>query len=156
MLEIQPIDAPKQQEVKHEVSRYIRLASQQYHRRFADIDVVFNLRGKTAGIYRVYRDKGLFGKVKRQIRFNPWLFSKYAEDSWRNTVPHEVAHYIADCRYGLANIKPHGVEWQQIMRDFDAVPKVRANYDLTGIPTRNIRRYDYACGCREVEFLDRP
>ena len=113
---------------------------------------MFDLRGKAAGIYRVYRQKGLFGKVERQIRFNPWLFRKYAEDSWRNTIPHEVAHYIADCRYGLTNIRPHGLEWQQIMRDFGAVPSVRANYNLTGIPTRNVRRYDYACACRRVEL----
>lgn len=147
---IEPIDNGQQQQVVEEVQRYVRLASSHYRKPFGDIDVVFNLKGRAAGIYRVHYEGTWFKSPRRQIRFNPWLFAKYAEDSWSNTIPHEVAHYIADCRYGLHNIKPHGSEWQSIMLDFGAEPTVRADYDLTGIPIRRTQRFTYQCGCREV------
>jgi SprT protein len=163
---IQPIGKAKQEQVIEEVNRYIQLASGLYRRAFPKIDVLFNLSGKSAGIYRCYYEKttgnyhtfwmqnltALRARKKQEIRFNPWLFAKYPDDSWHNTIPHEVAHYISDCCFGLNNIKPHGREWQQIMEDFEAEPLVRANYDLDGIPLRRITRYKYTCGCRDVEL----
>jgi SprT protein len=152
MTVIQAIDQYYQRKVIAETQRYIAMAATLYSHSFAEIDVVFDLKGRTAGMYRCYRQQGWFTQKRRQIRFNPWLFAKYPEDSWSNTIPHEVAHYIADCRYGLQNIKPHGEEWRQIMRELGAVPSVRANYDLAGIPTRRIQRYGYQCACRAVEL----
>lgn len=168
---IQPICEQQQARVITEVQRYIALAAVHYDRSFENIEVVFNLRGRAAGIYRTYYDKNndknnnakhdkrpLFApwiapkRLRRQIRLNPWLFAKYPEDSWCNTIPHEVAHYVSDCLYGLNRIKPHGKEWRQIMQDFGAEPTVRADYDLTGIPVRRTRRYAYACDCRQVEL----
>jgi SprT protein len=157
---IQPIDDDQQQQVVSEAHRYIALASNLYQQQFSDIDIVFNLRGRAAGIYRCYYDQQSrsqilgrwLSKKRQQIRFNPWLFAKYPQDSWDNTIPHEVAHYITDCLYGLSKIKPHGVEWKKIMADFGAEPSVRANYDLAGIPVRRVQRYSYACDCREVEL----
>lgn len=157
MIMIKPITAPRQQQVIAETHRYIRLAESLYQRRFADIEVLFNLRGKAAGMYRCYFEAGDYRrawtrKKRRQIRFNPWLFAKYEQDSWENTIPHEVAHYIADCLYGLQQIKPHGPQWRQIMVDFGAEPLVRAAYDLADIPTRKVSRYRYRCACRTVEL----
>ncbi|MGH1485828.1 MAG: SprT-like domain-containing protein [Cellvibrionaceae bacterium] len=162
---IEPIDEQQQQRVIAETHRYIGLASKLYQANFSPISIVFNLRGRAAGIYRCYYDnhstKGRFLKKllsqkqspqKQQIRFNPWLFAKYPEDSWDNTIPHEVAHYITDCRYGLSKIRPHGVEWKQTMRDLGAEPIVRADYDLSGIPIKRVQRYSYSCQCREVEL----
>ncbi|MEO0443701.1 MAG: SprT-like domain-containing protein [Pseudomonadota bacterium] len=149
---IQPIDLLQQDKVIAEVQRYIEMASSLYKKRFNTIDVVFNLRGRAAGIYRVYFKRDWLKTKQQQIRFNPWLFAKYPEDSWQNTIPHEVAHYIADCLYGLDKIKPHGKEWQAVMLDFGAEPTVRADYDLSGIPVRQTRRYQYQCACRQVEL----
>lgn len=148
-MQIQPIHTEQQQQVILEVDRYRQLANHHYQRYFEPIEVVFNLRGRTAGMYKI---KVVGGISYRQIRFNPWLFAKYEEDSWGNTIPHEVAHYIADCLYGFSNIKPHGREWQEIMNDFGAEPLVRANYDLRGIPTRKVNRYAYRCACRTVDL----
>jgi SprT protein len=161
---IEPIDKAKQSEAIARVQYYIDLASSLYQEKIPAIDVVFNLRGKAAGMYRCFRPhkstkldvfKTLNNSIspassRRQIRFNPWLFAKYPEDSYDNTIPHEVAHYISDCLYSLNNIKPHGSEWKMIMRDFGAVPNVRGKYTLEGIPVRNIRRYKYQCSCRQV------
>jgi len=152
---ITPIDNKQQQEVATEVARLVRVASEHYDQHFADIDVRFDLLGKAAGMYRVKKQRYRFSfttQYERYIRFNPWLFAKYPEDSWHNTIPHEVAHYIADCRFGLSNIRPHGQQWQAIMADFGAEPLVTANYDLSDIPTRQFKQYSYRCDCREVRL----
>lgn len=152
---IEPIDTEQQLRVADEVERLIKQAAQRYGQYFENIDVLFNLRGKAAGMYRVKKSRSWlnpYPTFERHIRFNPWLFAKYPEDSWSNTIPHEVAHYIADCRFGLANIRPHGREWQQIMTDFGAEPSVTVQYDLSDIPTRKQRKYTYHCGCREVQI----
>jgi len=167
---ISPINEDVQNDVVSEVQRYIDIASALYQKKIPAIDVVFNIKGKAAGMYRYYYDKKAhkkndnnarsyftitsmqkwFPQKQRQIRFNPWLFAKYPQDSWDNTIPHEVAHYISDCLYDLKKIKPHGVEWQNIMKDFGAEPIVRGSYSLEGIPVRKVRSYDYRCACRKV------
>jgi len=160
---IQPINAEQQAKVVQRVGYYIEMASDLYEQKFSDIDVVFNLRGKAAGMYRCYSPKSARHRllnvlgaasrpIKREIRFNPWLFAKYPEDSYDNTIPHEVAHYLSDCLYGLNRIKPHGHEWKSIMRNLGAEPTVRGSYTLEGIPVRNIKRYGYACACRQVQL----
>ena len=118
---------------------YIKVASGLYDQKFQPVPVHFDLRGKCAGMYEV---KG----SARRIRYNPWLFAKYWEDSLKNTVTHEVAHYLVDCIYGLRRVKPHGKEWKEIMIDFGARPKATGDYDLAGIPTRNYERFAYSCG----------
>ena len=164
MITIEPIDTTRQLEAIERVQYYIDLASSLYQQKIPAIDVVFNLRGKAAGMYRCFRpnkcarsgilnvlsSSGSTASTRRQIRFNPWLFAKYPKDSYDNTIPHEVAHYISDCLYNLNNIKPHGCEWKTIMRDFGAEPNVRAKYTLEGIPVRNTKSYDYQCSCRQV------
>jgi SprT protein len=157
-LAIEPISDDIQQRIRQEVARYIEQARSLYQHPFPAIDVRFNLKGKAAGMYKVSYSQSsrvLFSwrtlnDVERVIRFNPWLFAKYPDDSWGNTIPHEVAHYIVDCIHGLRNTRPHGVEWRQVMADFGAEPLVRAAYDLKGIPVRQTRRYTYQCGCRDV------
>jgi SprT protein len=91
-------------------------------------------------MYRVHRGE-------RRIRYNPYIFAKYFEDNLANTVPHEVAHYITDLRYGLGNVRPHGREWQSIMHALGAEPVVTCRYDLSGIPVRRQIRYQYRCDC---------
>lgn len=164
MTMIQPIGVEAQAQAAERVQYYIDLASRCYKQKIPPIDVVFNLRGKAAGMYRCYLPRtsvgigflsGLRGvkpsvSFNRQIRFNPWLFAKYPKDSYDNTIPHEVAHYVSDCLFNLKNIKPHGNEWKAIMGKFGAEPLVRGNYTLEGIPIRQVKRYDYSCACRQV------
>jgi SprT protein len=96
-------------------------------------------------MYRVRGDE-------RVIRFNPWIFAKYPEDSFANTVPHEVAHYVADCCYGLRRIKPHGAEWKSIMQLFGADSRATSRYSLEGIPQRRMTRFAYHCACKIHEL----
>ena len=136
---IEPIGIEQQHPVLAATDRYLSEAEQIFDRRFERIPVLFDLRGTSAGMYKV------FGK-RRWIRYNPWIFAKYYELNLRDTVPHEVAHYIVDAVYGK-RAKPHGQEWQKLMALFDADPGVTFNLDLSGIPTRSQRTHTYHCLC---------
>lgn len=148
MTTISPIDQPLQSKVIDSTHQYIRLASKIFGRQFSFIPVHFGLSGRAAGMYHMHRSK-------RYIRYNPYIFAKYFEDNLQNTVPHEVAHYIADMVHGIKNIKPHGREWQAIMHLFGVEAKTTCSYDLQGIPQRQHRRFAYQCQCRNYEISTR-
>jgi SprT protein len=90
-----------------------------------------------------------------EIRYNPWIFARYYEESLGSTVPHEVAHYIVHRLYGLHRVQAHGEEWQAIMAAFGADARVTSNHDLTGIPHRRQRRWLYLCPCQEHHISTR-
>lgn len=140
-----PITPAQQQQMIAEVERYIAIGGRHFGRVFEPIPVLFDLKGRTLGMYKIQRRK-------RVIRFNPWICAKYFDDSLATTVPHEVAHYLADILYGLGNIRPHGSEWKAIMALFGADANVTARFSLEGVPQRVIRRVDYRCGCRDHQL----
>ena len=137
---VEPIDAGRQQTVRLATERCLRHAGELYRRDFAPIPVTFDLLGRSAGMYRVRHGR-------RGIRYNAYLFAKYFEDNLVVTVPHEVAHYVTDILYGLHRVRPHGMEWQGVMRSFGVEPRACGDYDLSGVPVRRQRRFSYACGC---------
>lgn len=137
---IAPINSTQQTEVVAATKRYISLASTLFRDQFAEIPVRFNLKGRSSGMFRVTRDD-------QEIRYNPWIFAKYYDDCLASTVPHEVAHYVVHQTYGLTNVRPHGAEWKAVMNAFDADASVRSNYNLDGIPLRQVTRFTYKCSC---------
>lgn len=145
---IQPISVTQQKHVQQVTLTYIQQASLCFKQAFAEIPVLFDLTGRACGMYCVKNEQ-------KYIRYNPYLFAKYYENSLSDTIPHEVAHYITDIIYGLRNIRPHGSEWQMVMQHFGVEGKATGNYDLVGIPTRQHRRFDYRCGCDFYEFTTR-
>ena len=146
---ILPLSTELQQQVVEQTHAYIKQATQLFSIKNTPVEISFNLKGQSAGMYRV---SGKIYRQKREIRYNSHIFSKYFDDNFKITIPHEVAHYISDIVYGLKNIKPHGKEWKEIMQAFGADPKVTADYDLSGIPLKNKILYDYQCSCREHQL----
>ncbi len=129
---------------------YISKAENLFNIKSEPVEITFNLKGRTAGMYRVHTSGNfLLLKFKREIRYNSFIFAKYFDDNFETTIPHEVAHYISDIIYGLKNIKPHGKEWKAIMHAFNADDSVTARYDLSGIPRRKLSLFTYLCECRE-------
>ncbi|WJW75427.1 SprT-like domain-containing protein [Thiohalobacter sp. IOR34] len=118
----------------------LRRAGELHARIFPPIEVRFDLIGRAAGMYR---RRG----AERCIRYNPYLFARYFEDSLANTVPHEVAHYVVDLLTVSARPRPHGSEWQAVMRALGVEPRLRHDYDLRGIPQRRQRQVLYRCAC---------
>ncbi len=66
----------------------------------------------------------------------------------RDTVPHEVAHYIVHEVYPRRATKPHGHQWKSLMAQFDADAGVTFALDLDGVPQRRQSSHRYHCGCR--------
>ncbi len=139
---VEPIGVEQQQEVLVLTEGYIAQAAQYYQRKFAVIPVHFNLRGRTAGMFRVK-------KGQAEIRYNPFIFAKYYQDNLAATVPHEVAHYIAYMLYQPKRILPHGPQWRAIMQLFQADASRTCDYDFSGVPGRRQRRYLYQCACHQ-------
>lgn len=142
---IEPINQQQQALVIEKTRQYIELASDFYARPFKNIDVLFNLSGRNAGMYRVCGQQ-------RWIRYNPYIFARYFTDGLHTTVPHEVAHYVTDQLYSLKKIRPHGVQWKNVMHVLGAKPQVTGNYSLAGIPQRRQKRYTYQCECRQHQI----
>lgn len=109
------------------------------------IEIRFDLRGRAAGQAR-------FGRhAPWVVRYNPHLLAANPRRFIAETVPHEVAHLAAFARHGNA-IRPHGPEWQAIMRTLGAEPRRCHDFDVSTAPTRRIRRYAYHCDCRDHEL----
>jgi SprT protein len=145
---IEPIGAAEQATVVALTAHYVARAESIFTRKFAPVDVHFDLPGGSAGMFKVH------GK-SCWIRYNPWLFAKYFDDNLDGTVPHEVAHYIIHKVYDLRRVRPHGREWLALMHQFEADAAVTSDFDLTGIPQRRQRRFAYRCDCRSHELSTR-
>ncbi len=147
-MNIAPIGAAERQIVFDATRAWVLRAAEIWQLDFAMPPVTFDLRGRAAGMYRVCGDQ-------RVIRYNPWLFAKYPEDNLGITVPHEVAHYIADCLCRPRRIRPHGAEWRAVMKIFGIDPRHGITHDMTGIPSRIQRRFSYRCACSAHELTTR-
>lgn len=95
--------------------------------------ISFDLKGKSAGCCLL--DSG-------HIRFNPVLFIENEEYFLNEVVGHELCHYIARQEYGLA-IKPHGKEWQHLMKTIGLEPKTTHTLSVASC----VKSFDYKCGC---------
>jgi len=142
---VTPIDSRQQLEVIERTLYYIRCGERIFERNFDPVPVVFDLKGRASGMYRVQ------GR-QRVIRYNPWIFASHYDDCLASTVPHEVAHYLSDVVFGLRTIRPHGREWKALMKAFGADASVTANYSLQGVPLKRTVKFSYCCGC-DQHFL---
>ena len=144
MAVVEPIGDVQRRQVEQMTEHFICLGESIFNRRFERVPILFDLRGRAAGMFKVV------GR-QRCIRYNPWIFGKYFEENLRDTVPHEVAHFIVHEAYGRRSVKPHGQQWQGLMAHFGADPEVTFNLSLEGIPQRRQRTHPYRCDCRAHE-----
>jgi len=145
---IEPINQRQRNTVIVHNNLYIERARTLFGRHFDPVDVLFDLSGGSAGMFKV-------SGRRCWIRYNPWLFAKYFQENLTGTVPHEVAHYIVHRLYGLHRVQPHGREWLAVMEAFEADPSVTGKFDLRGIPQRRQRRFTYLCDCRRHQISTR-
>ncbi|WP_081616561.1 MULTISPECIES: SprT-like domain-containing protein [unclassified Thioalkalivibrio] len=101
-------------------------------------EVLFDLRGKAAGQWRV-RDG------REQLRFNPEAFSQDWDAHFPDTVAHEVAHSLVYRASEWRRVRPHGAEWRAWMQTFGCQPRVTHNTPLQG---RRVKTYTYRCACQ--------
>ena len=139
-----PLSAEQETALHHHTSYWIEQARQLTGSEIPDLPVLLNLGGSAAGQYRSGNDPC--------IRYNPFIAALAFEDFICRTVPHEVPHYVVDKLFRSKRPKPHGQEWQDLMRAFGLEPSVCHSYDLSAVPVRRQRRYLYACDCREHQL----
>lgn len=144
------ISTTQQQQVIEKTRAVILQANLLLEKKFPEVDVLFDLKGRAAGQFRVR------GRCC-EIRYNPQVFGLYFDDNLINTVPHEVAHYLIYLLYprrrrGLRKVKPHGVEWRALMAKLEIDASVCHNYNLANIPQRREQRFSYSCSCREHQI----
>lgn len=144
----QPLSDSLQKQVTTETHYYLKMAADYYQQAFPQIPVLFDLKGRVVGMYRVKNSQ-------RVIRYNPYVFAKYFDDNFNETIAHEAAHYVTDMLFGIRNIRPHGREWKSVMQVFGVAATRTANYDLTGLPARQHKLFNYHCGCRTFELTSR-
>ncbi|UYG08438.1 SprT-like domain-containing protein [Halomonas sp. M4R1S46] len=107
-------------------------------------EVWLDLRGKGAG-------QAHFGRGG--LRFNPVLFDENRQAFLVEVVPHEMAHWLVHHLDDGHLARPHGHEWQAVMRRlFGLAPRVTHRFD-TGRASPAPHRY--RCGCREHAFTAR-
>jgi SprT protein len=141
---VEPIGQEQRNEVLAVTEHYICQAEGIFERRFKRIPVLFDLRGRSAGMFKI---KGR----ERLIRYNPWIFGKYYQENLHDTVAHEVAHYVIHEVFGR-QAKAHGEEWQSLMVCFGANPSATFDLDLSDIPQRRQATHPYRCHCQVHEI----
>jgi len=107
-----------------------------------EVEIEFNLRGKSAGVVR-FPEAG-----KPIIRYNSLLLCENRETFLAQTVPHEVAHVVARALFGPL-ISPHGMEWKSVMHFFGAEGRRCHQYDTSRAMARRLRLFNYRCDCSE-------
>jgi SprT protein len=127
------------------VTELLMRAERRFGVAIAPAQIRFDLRGRAAGQFRSRDGRHC------ELRFNGELMLRHGERFLDRTVPHETAHLVAFRLHG-PRVRPHGTEWQDIMRLFGAAPERCHDYDVGGLQTRRLRRYPYQCACRSHQL----
>ncbi|MEP4888768.1 MAG: SprT family zinc-dependent metalloprotease [Aliiglaciecola sp.] len=117
----------------------MQMAEVYFKQKFALPTLLFNQRGNVAGTAHLQ---------KNLIKLNNTLLNDNFDEFMQTVLPHEVAHIITYQKFN--RVKPHGVEWQTIMRKvFNLPPTVRHKMDTTKTQGK---MYDYQCRCGTVKL----
>lgn len=106
---------PRKQEFLEGVEDCINLARQLYPEftlNYKDIPVVFFPKGDCAGRARW---KKIGGNKYFNLEFNCAAIELYWEDTYLDTIPHEVAHIVTRFLHG-SKASSHGPEWKRIAK----------------------------------------
>jgi SprT protein len=125
------------------------LARVEHHYRtsLGEPEVAFDLDGTSAGQYRHSRRLGE-GNAHR-LRFNPYILAAHFDQNLATTIPHEVAHFAVARLFPRRRLRPHGREWQEVMRVLGAQPEATHRFALDGLPVRRQQRWHYRCECTD-------
>ena len=129
-------------QVAHRVQWCLQKATERYGHDYPFPTIDYGLRGTTAG--RADRRSWT-------VYINLGLLLENVEDMIENTVPHEVAHLIADDLDYRAGVyftrKPHGWRWQNVMHTFGLDPTRCHNYDTTNVKIKKAPKPKFIWVC---------
>lgn len=128
-------------ELTQATQNWLDKANQIFNKSFQLPKISIDLRGRVAG-YAIRSYSG------NEVKFNAELYVQNKEDFINRTVPHELAHLIANALYPY-QIKSHGREWKQVMNRLGLEAKRCHSYDTSTVSSGHARPYVYACKCKE-------
>lgn len=135
-----------QERVTADVAALMAKATSLFNRQFPAYTIRFDIKGGTAGSVSFVRGWG--GSIRDVvIRFNPALLEREGETMIQNTVPHEVAHLVAEVLYGeFGNKIGHGPKWKAVMRMFGVTPSRCHDYDVSDLKQKRTK-FEVTCDC---------
>lgn len=95
---------------------------------------------------RLTTSLGLCKPARAQIRLNTALLEPGRDLLLRETLAHEAAHFVVYEHFGR-NVKPHGLEWQTMMRAAGFKPRARIPSDAIDWQPKRRQRYLYEHAC---------
>jgi SprT protein len=123
------------------VVAYVQKARIRYAHEFQMPVVTFDLRGTVGGKADIRNN---------YVKVNQTLCAENFDHYIKQTIGHEVAHLIAHALYPLKRIKPHGYEWQSVMRAFGLPADRCHSYDVSTARARTTTQYAYSCNCQVI------
>ena len=132
--------------IKAEVTKTLKKAEKIYKRKFDEITILFNLKGKSAGMFSF--NKYTVDTSTMKFRFNVEMAKLNTKKSTKDTVVHEVGHYIARVLANGDYIKPHGKEWKGVMNKLGGNPE--RCHSLKVAPSSR-PTFTYKCSCMTHE-----
>lgn len=125
---------------------WIAQANALHQLKLKSLPVRFDLTGRAWGVYMRHKNQ-------RWFRFNPEICALAWEESLKETIPHEVAHYVVDSLNLKPTPKPHGKEWRTVMRSFGFTrASVTHQLDLSTLKIKRQRRHNYHCPCQQHQL----
>ena len=97
---------------------------------------------------------GLAFRSQPKVSFNKVIMMNESDESFLQTIIHEVVHHVVYRRYPCAK-QAHGPEFKHAMRVMGAEPKRCHNYAVAGLGvlTKTVKRYEYKCVCGRTHLI---
>ena|ERR1041385_688792 len=129
-------DTEIQQEIKNEVMKWYKIGREKFPQENKPIEIKFDLVGQVAG--------QAFWGIKSDIfklRFNMQLARENYDEFLSQTVPHEVAHLIADefFKEMWTSGCDHNSLWQFVMVKFGKSPTRCHDYSVENISRKKYK-----------------
>jgi predicted SprT family Zn-dependent metalloprotease len=117
------------QKVEARIEECYLKCEEHYKRKFPRAEVRYDLRNTNAGEAWMKQNR---------IRLNLTFLVENDEGFLLRTPGHEVAHLVAHAVYDAkplkgAKVRPHGVEWKEVMGVIEQEPSSRHSFDITSL-----------------------
>ena len=111
--------------------------------------IEYTLSGTTAGV-------ACITPKHSKILLNLLLLNENIDEFLNQTIPHEIAHICAYYLYHIekkTKIQPHGREWKEIVKSFNATPSRLHTYDTSRVAQRDTIKHLFVCKCNYRHYL---
>lgn len=120
-----------------ETKKYIDIANKTLSIKLPYPEVEFSLRGTTAGLAYSFQNK---------LNFNLSIAKENKKEFLDQTVPHEVAHIVADNFFKRRC--HHDASWRGIMLNvYGKAPERCHSYEVEHLKARKTKKFLYHCSC---------